>query len=71
VQRLKKFMNFIGEGMEPAQPFLHDIRRVATEADFFRVCAAFLDHDRPMRLQPPAPMAAPDEVGTACSQSPS
>jgi nifR3 family TIM-barrel protein len=54
VQRLKKFMNFIGEGMEPPQPFLHDIRRVTTQADFFRVCAAFLDHDRPMRLEPVA-----------------
>jgi tRNA-dihydrouridine synthase len=52
VERLKKFMNFIGEGIEPPEPFLHDIRRAATRADFFRVCAAFLDHDRPMRLEP-------------------
>ena len=52
VQRLKKFMNFIGEGMEPSGPFLHEIRRVTTRADFFRICAEFLDHDRPMRLQP-------------------
>jgi tRNA-dihydrouridine synthase len=50
VQRLKKFMNFIGEGMEPPEPFLHEIRRAVTRADFFRVCAAYLDHDRPMRL---------------------
>jgi tRNA-dihydrouridine synthase len=57
VQRLKKFMNFIGEGLEPPGPFLHDIRRAATRADFFRVCAAYLDHDRPMRLEPAA--AAP------------
>ena len=54
VQRLKKFMNFIGEGLEPPGPFLHDIRRAATRADFFRVCAAYLDHDRPMRLEPAA-----------------
>ncbi|MGA2540453.1 MAG: tRNA-dihydrouridine synthase family protein [Verrucomicrobiota bacterium] len=67
VQRLKKFMNFIGGGMEPPEPFLHDIRRVTTRADFFRVCAAFLDHDRPMRLEP----AAADEVETAWAQSPS
>ena len=50
VQRLKKFMNFIGEGMEPSAPFLHEIRRVNTRADFFRICADFLDHDRPMPL---------------------
>jgi nifR3 family TIM-barrel protein len=52
VQRLKKFMNYIGEGLEPPGPFLHDIRRAATRADFFRVCAEYLDHDRPMRLEP-------------------
>ena len=63
VQRLKKFMNFIGEGMEPPGPFLHDIRRVNTKADFFRVCAAFLDHDRPMRLEPATEMVA--EMATA------
>jgi tRNA-dihydrouridine synthase len=51
-QRLKKFMNFIGEGVEPSGPFLHDIRRVGTRADFFRVCETYLDHDRPMRLEP-------------------
>ncbi|MEI9962568.1 MAG: tRNA-dihydrouridine synthase family protein [Limisphaerales bacterium] len=33
VQRMKKFMNFIGEGID-AQ-FLHEIRRVTTETDFF------------------------------------
>jgi len=63
VQRLKKFMNFIGEGMEPSAPFLHEIRRAATRADFFRICETFLDHDRPMDLKPeetasPAPMDA-------------
>ena len=66
VQRLKKFMNFIGEGVEPPGPFLHDIRRVRTRADFFRVCETFLDHDRPMRLEPAAAAGA---VATACSQS--
>ncbi len=50
VQRLKKFMNFIGEGVPG--PFLHDIRRVKTKADFFRVCATHLDHDRPTALLP-------------------
>lgn len=53
VQRMKKFINFIGEGVEPAPSFLHEIRRVALPAEFFRVCEAYLDHDRPMRLEPP------------------
>ena len=66
VHRLKKFMNFIGEGLEPPGPFLHDIRRAATQADFFRICAEYLDHDRPMRLEPAAPSAAPEEAEPAC-----
>ena len=40
---MKKFMNFIGEGV--GEQFLHDIRRVTTTADFFRVCEEFLDHE--------------------------
>ena len=41
---MKKFMNFIGEGV--GEKFLFEIRRVTTTADFFRVCENFLDHDR-------------------------
>jgi hypothetical protein len=50
VQRMKKFMNFIGEGV--SEKFLHDIRRVTTTADFFRVCEEFLNHGQPMTLEP-------------------
>jgi len=50
VQRMKKFTNFIGEGVPGT--FLHDIRRVATTVDFWRVCDAFLDHAEPMALEP-------------------
>jgi tRNA-dihydrouridine synthase len=52
VQRMKKFMNFIGEGI--GKKFLHEIRRVTTQADFFRVCEKFLDHSEPMTLEPEA-----------------
>jgi len=52
VQRMKKFTNFIGEGL--GEKFLHDIRRVATTADFWRVCEEFLNHDEPMTLEPVA-----------------
>jgi tRNA-dihydrouridine synthase len=57
VQRMKKFMNFIGEGV--GEKFLFEIRRVATAADFFRVCETFLNHDEPMLLEPPAVSEAP------------
>ena len=57
VQRMKKFTNFIGEGI--GEKFLHDIRRVETTADFWRVCETFLDHDEPMPLEPLTPTVAP------------
>jgi tRNA-dihydrouridine synthase len=50
VQRMKKFMNFIGDGV--SENFLFEIRRVTTTADFFRVCENCLDHDQPMTLEP-------------------
>jgi tRNA-dihydrouridine synthase B len=54
--RMKKFLNFVGEGV-PA-PFLHEIRRAHTAAEFHRICAAALDHDEPMPLEPSAEAAA-------------
>lgn len=60
VQRMKKFMNFIGEGVPGS--FLHEIRRVPTRVEFWRVCEAFLDHDQPMSLVPAVeatPLALP------------
>jgi tRNA-dihydrouridine synthase len=63
VQRMKKFTNFIGEGI--GQTFLHDIRRVETTADFWRVCETFLNHDKPMPLEPLTPTLAPLAVETS------
>ncbi|MGB7769641.1 MAG: tRNA-dihydrouridine synthase family protein [Verrucomicrobiia bacterium] len=63
VQRMKKFLNFIGEGV--GEKFLFEIRRVATSADFFRVCESFLDHDRPLTLEPPAALEMPLDLPTA------
>jgi tRNA-dihydrouridine synthase len=50
VQRMKKFMNFIGEGV--SEKFLFEIRRVTTTADFFRMCENSLSHDQPLTLEP-------------------
>src|SRR6266567_4700593 len=52
VQKMKKYMNYLGVGVEPAGQFLHQIRRVTTKADFFRVCEEFLNHDQAMLLEP-------------------
>lgn len=49
VQKMKKYMNFLGAGV--GSEFLHDIRRVATEVEFFDVCGRWLDHARPMPLR--------------------
>lgn len=52
VQKMKKYMNFIALGGESTGQFLHEIRRVETETEFFSVCRRFLSHDEPMPLEP-------------------
>ncbi len=52
VQKMKKYMNYLGVGAEPSGQFLHRIRRVNSRTDFFAVCREFLDHDGPMALEP-------------------
>jgi tRNA-dihydrouridine synthase len=44
VQKMKKYMNFIAVGVDPEGRFLHEIRRVTSEADFFATCERFLGH---------------------------
>ncbi len=38
VNRMKKFLNFVGQGVDPQGAFLHDMRRTQTEAELFTVC---------------------------------
>ncbi|MBX3745712.1 MAG: tRNA-dihydrouridine synthase family protein [Verrucomicrobiae bacterium] len=52
VQKLKKYLNFLGEGVEPSGRFLESMRRVRTEEELFGVGEEWLDHDRPMELVP-------------------
>lgn len=49
VQRIKKYLNFLGAGVSPE--FLHAMRRVTERDELFVVCAAHLDHDAPMTLR--------------------
>jgi len=66
VQKMKKYLNFIGLGVEPTGAFLHAIRRAATRAEFFRYCAAHLSHDEPMPLTPfPLPLKPCDVLAVA------
>jgi tRNA-dihydrouridine synthase len=52
VQKMKKYMNFLGEGLETSEAFLHDIRRCSKQDEFFAICSRHLDHGRAMPLQP-------------------
>jgi tRNA-dihydrouridine synthase len=52
VQRMKKFMNYLGVGVDPEGRFLHEVRRATSRAGFFGLCREFLDHDQPMPLEP-------------------
>jgi tRNA-dihydrouridine synthase B len=49
-ERMKKFLNYLGEGVPGA--FLHQIRRSQTAAEFHGICRDFLDHDEPMEMLP-------------------
>jgi tRNA-dihydrouridine synthase len=52
-QRMKLFTNYVGEGLaEDSERFLYAIRRTETRAAFFGICREFLDHDRPLKLEP-------------------
>lgn len=52
VNNMKKYMNFIGLGVEPSGEFLHRIRRVTREREFFTLCEEFLAHEEAMPLEP-------------------
>ena len=65
VQKMKKYLNFIGLGAEPTGQFVHSIRRAVTKAGFFAICAEYLDHSEPMPHEP-FPVAA---VGVLASEA--
>jgi len=54
VQRMKKYMGFLGQAIGQDNAFLHAILRVRTRADFFALCAEHLDHSEPLELSPAA-----------------
>ena len=62
VQKMKKYTNFIGVGVDAEGKFLHEIRRVTTERDFFEVCERFMDHGDLMPLEPFALQLAERDV---------
>ena len=59
VKKMKKYLNFIGLGIESSAQFLHQIQRASTQAEFARICEAFLDHPHPMPLVSPGAVILP------------
>jgi len=57
VQKMKKYMNFLGEGI--GSDFLHAIRRVTAKKEFFEICQRSLDHGEPMPLEAASGRVAP------------
>ena len=56
VNKMKKYLNFVGQSVDPAGAFLHDMRRTETERDLFTVCDRHLMAD-PNREFSPEPYA--------------
>tara|TARA_B100001248_G_C27399840_1_gene469211 strand:+ start:15774 stop:16844 length:1071 start_codon:yes stop_codon:yes gene_type:complete len=53
--RMKKFVNFVGLGVEPEGKFLKQMRRTVTKADFFEVCERFCLGENADKLFAPEP----------------
>ncbi|MGC9452062.1 MAG: tRNA dihydrouridine synthase [Oceanipulchritudo sp.] len=52
LNRMKKFLNFVGQGVDPGGRFLHEMRRAREPDDFFAVCDKFLLGDDPFAAEP-------------------
>ena len=60
VNKMKKYLNFVGQSVDPDGAFLHDMRRVETEAELFGVCDRHLltEPDREFSPEPYAGVIA-------------
>jgi tRNA-dihydrouridine synthase len=52
VAKMKKYLNFVGQGVDPAGAFLHSMRRAETEAHLFAVCDEHLLADPTREFSP-------------------
>ena len=52
INRLKKYLNFIGLGIDRNGEFLHAMRQARTREAFFHIARQHLDHPSPMPLEP-------------------
>jgi tRNA-dihydrouridine synthase len=52
VNKMKKYLNFVGQSVDPAGAFLHEMRRVDSEAELFAVCDRHLLADPTREFSP-------------------
>jgi len=70
VNKMKKYLNFIGQGVDPAGAFLREARRARSEAELFDICARHLltRPDAPFSDEPyPGLVARPNCEAPACA----
>jgi tRNA-dihydrouridine synthase B len=63
VNKMKKYLNFVGQSVDAAGAFLHDMRRAETELQLFEICDRHLlaEPTRPFSLEPyPGVIARPN-----------
>ena len=63
VNKMKKYLNFVGQSVDPNGAFLHDMRRTQTEAELFSICDRHLmaEPDREFSPEPyPGVIARPN-----------
>jgi tRNA-dihydrouridine synthase B len=53
VAKMKKYMHFIAQHIDPDNQFLHGIRRAETKAEFFALCDTWLGNDSPFEPETP------------------
>ena len=77
VNKMKKYLNFVGQGVDPAGAFLHDMRRAESEAELFALCdrhllaalrSGILARALPRRGRPPQ-LRSPPSAAEGCSCS--
>lgn len=54
VKKMKRYMNYIGQGIDADDQFLFRIRRCETRAEFFAICDEFLLSDQRLAEEPPS-----------------
>jgi len=61
VNKMKKYLNFVGQGVDPGGAFLHDMRRAETESALFGICDRHLLVDGEFSPEPyPGVIARPN-----------